>query len=158
MEEYPLFTLRRQKYTGVPETSCKGKTVDGVCDSEYPACCACLAVEIEVLALPIPKLDLYFRYPNNPVLKVLTPQSTCRNLDIFPVKLTQEAISVDVSGVSDTAFVPQGKGGADSSIDLNNVFAEENRPYYEGQNPESDFFYPSPPCVYPYLETQHNRI
>ena len=77
------------------------------------------------------------RYPNNPVLKVLTPQGTCRKLDIFPVKMTQDAISVDVSGVSDSSFVPQGKGGADSSIDLNNVFAEEQRPYYEGQNPES---------------------
>ena len=80
------------------------------------------------------------RYPNNPVLKVLTPQGTCRKLDIFPVKMTQEAISVDVSGVSDSSFVPQGKGGADSSIDLNNVFAEEQRPYYEGQNPESKLF------------------
>ena len=28
-------------------------------------------------------------YPNNPVLRALTPQDTCRNLQIYPVKLTQ---------------------------------------------------------------------
>ncbi len=33
------------------------------------------------------------RYPNNPVLKILTPRDTCRNLQIYPVKLTQVSIS-----------------------------------------------------------------
>jgi nitrite reductase/ring-hydroxylating ferredoxin subunit len=28
-------------------------------------------------------------YPNNPVLRALTPQDTCRKMDIYPVKLTQ---------------------------------------------------------------------
>ena len=28
-------------------------------------------------------------YPNNPILRALTPQATCRNLQIYPVKLTQ---------------------------------------------------------------------
>lgn len=28
-------------------------------------------------------------YPNNPVLRVLTPQDTCRPMDVYPVKLTQ---------------------------------------------------------------------
>ena len=28
-------------------------------------------------------------YPTNPVLRLLTPQATCRNLQIYPVKLTQ---------------------------------------------------------------------
>lgn len=28
-------------------------------------------------------------YPNNPVLRMLTPQDTCRKLQIYPVKLTQ---------------------------------------------------------------------
>jgi len=28
-------------------------------------------------------------YPNNPVLRALTPQNTCRKMDTYPVKLTQ---------------------------------------------------------------------
>jgi nitrite reductase/ring-hydroxylating ferredoxin subunit len=28
-------------------------------------------------------------YPNNPVLRALTPQDTCRTMDIYPVRLTQ---------------------------------------------------------------------
>jgi hypothetical protein len=28
-------------------------------------------------------------YPNNPVLRALTPSNTCRNMDVYPVKLTQ---------------------------------------------------------------------
>ena len=78
------------------------------------------------------------RYPNNTLLRLITPQSLCRKLDIFPVKLAQEAISVDVSGAALTASTLAGRGGADTSIDLNNVFAEETRQYYEGQDPESE--------------------
>lgn len=74
-------------------------------------------------------------YPNNPVLRFITPQDTCRNLDIFPVKLTQDAISVDVSRAALTASSPVGKGGSDTSIDANNVFGLESRPYYEGEDP-----------------------
>lgn len=70
------------------------------------------------------------------MLRAITPQNTCRNLNIFPVKLTQEAISVDVSGVTQVA-APSGKGGADTSIDANNVFGVESRPYYEAENPIS---------------------
>ena len=82
------------------------------------------------------------RYPNNPVLKVITPQATCRNMDVYPVKLTQEAISVDVSGAVDTgSSVPRGKGGADSSADNNNVFSDDSKPYYEGQDPLSKLLF-----------------
>ena len=37
-------------------------------------------------------------YPNNFVLRMLTPASTCRKLEIYPVHLGQDAISVDISG------------------------------------------------------------
>ena len=36
------------------------------------------------------------RYPNNPVLRVLTPRDTCRNLAIYPVKLTQVSMLNEV--------------------------------------------------------------
>ena len=44
-------------------------------------------------------------YPSNPVLRALTPSSTCRPMEIYPVKLTQEAILVDVSG--ERAILPR---------------------------------------------------
>ena len=72
------------------------------------------------------------------MLKVITPRATCRDMDVYPVKLTQDAISVDVSGAADTgSSMPRGKGGADSSIDMNNVFSDDSKPYYEGQDPLS---------------------
>ena len=37
-------------------------------------------------------------FPNNPVLRMLTPQDTCRKLEIYPVQLSQEAICIDLSG------------------------------------------------------------
>jgi len=44
------------------------------------------------------------RYPSNPVLRLITPQETCRNLDVYPVKLTQDAILIDVEGAANTRF------------------------------------------------------
>lgn len=81
-------------------------------------------------------------YPNNPVLRMLTPQDTCRKLEIFPVKLEQDAISVDVSGSVSTqggaATVAMTKGGADTSLENNNVYGLEPRMYVEGSDaPES---------------------
>lgn len=45
-----------------------------------------------------PTLPPDARYPNNPVLRLLTPSDTCRPLEIYPVHLGQDAISVNVSG------------------------------------------------------------
>ncbi|BDA44892.1 hypothetical protein COCOBI_06-3700 [Coccomyxa sp. Obi] len=74
-------------------------------------------------------------YPTNPVLRLITPQDTVRNLDVYPVKLTQDAILVDVSGAATTKF-KSSRGGSDTSIDNNNVFAIQPRVYVEGSTPE----------------------
>ena len=76
------------------------------------------------------------RYPTNPVLRAITPKDTVRPMDIFPVKLTQDAIMVDVSGAATTKFQGAGRGGADTSIDANNVFALQPRTYLEGTGPD----------------------
>lgn len=75
-------------------------------------------------------------YPNNPVLRMLTPSSTCRPMEIYPVKLTQDAISVDVSGSvkSSTAAT---KGGSDTSLENNNVYGLEPKVYVEGSSDEN---------------------
>ena len=82
-------------------------------------------------------------YPTNPILRALTPRDTCRPLDIFPVRVTQEAISVDASGPSGSAAsgsaVPSTRGGADSSIDRNNVYAISPKTYTS----DDDFYAPS---------------
>ena len=38
------------------------------------------------------------------MLRLVTPQETCRRLDIFPVKLTQDAICINVNQASNTKF------------------------------------------------------
>jgi hypothetical protein len=74
-------------------------------------------------------------YPNNAVLRAITPASLCRPLEIFPVKLTQEAILVNVStGKLGTAA----KGGAGTSIENNNVFAVQPTVYFEGMDPAKE--------------------
>ncbi|EIE21650.1 hypothetical protein COCSUDRAFT_30146 [Coccomyxa subellipsoidea C-169] len=76
-------------------------------------------------------------YPTNPVLRLVTPQDTVRNLDVYPVKLTQDAILVDVSGAATTKF-KSARGGSDTSIDNNNVFSIEPRVYVEGSTPDGE--------------------
>ncbi|EFN54367.1 hypothetical protein CHLNCDRAFT_58270 [Chlorella variabilis] len=70
-------------------------------------------------------------YPNNPVLRMLTPPSTCRPLEIYPVHLGQDAISVDVSG-SALGGSPTTRGGSDTSLENNNVYGLEPKVYVEG--------------------------
>lgn len=72
-------------------------------------------------------------YPNNAVLRMLTPVSTCRPLEIYPVRLTQEAICVDVSGaLSRGSSSNVTKGGSDTSLENNNVYGLEPKVYVEG--------------------------
>ncbi|KAI8108933.1 hypothetical protein M9435_005350 [Picochlorum sp. BPE23] len=78
-------------------------------------------------------------YPNNPVLRALTPSSTCRRMEIYPVKLSQDAISVDVSGSvlsGGSAGYNTTKGGSDTSLENNNVYGLEPRIYVEGSDAE----------------------
>lgn len=70
-------------------------------------------------------------YPGNIVLRALTPASTCRPLEVYPVKLTQDALMVDVSG-GVGAFAT--RGGADTSLESNNVYGLEPKVYVEGGN------------------------
>uniref|UniRef100_A0A061QX41 Rieske n=1 Tax=Tetraselmis sp. GSL018 TaxID=582737 RepID=A0A061QX41_9CHLO len=75
-------------------------------------------------------------YPNNPALRMLTPSFTCRPMEVYPVKLTQDAIMVDVAngslgGVSRVRT----KGGSDTSLENNNVFGVEPAVYLEGTDP-----------------------
>lgn len=75
-------------------------------------------------------------YPNNAVLRALTPESTCRPLEIYPVKLTQEAIYVNVNGGYLGGLQQRGdRGGAGTSLENNNVFTVQPTIYFEGQDP-----------------------
>ena len=74
-------------------------------------------------------------YPDNPVLAKLTPQETCRNMEVFPVVVAEEEDAIYV-GVKDGSlgpgFVSQSfKGGSDTSLENNNVFGIEPRMYTE---------------------------
>lgn len=76
-------------------------------------------------------------YPNNPVLRALTPLETGRRMDVYPVKLTQQAISVDVSG-SKSVATRQDRGGAGTSLENNNVFTVQPNVYFEGMDPSKE--------------------
>ena len=76
-------------------------------------------------------------YPNNFVLRLLTPQDTCRALEIYPVKLDQEAISVDISNSMTRVTANSTKGGSDTSLENNNVYGLEPKVYVEGAGEEA---------------------
>lgn len=78
-------------------------------------------------------------YPNNMVLRMLTPASTCRPLEIYPVHLGEASISVDVSG-STVGGAPTTRGGSDTSLENNNVYGLEPKVYVEGSEaaPEAE--------------------
>jgi nitrite reductase/ring-hydroxylating ferredoxin subunit len=75
-------------------------------------------------------------YPNNPVLRAVTPRGTCRPMEVYPVKLTQDAVMVDIANGSlgGVAGV-RTKGGSDTSLENNNVFGVEPAVYLEGTDP-----------------------
>jgi hypothetical protein len=62
-----------------------------------------------------------------------------RPLTVYPVKLTQDAILVDstAGGARARAGGGLGRGGADSSIDRNNVYAVQPRTYVDAVDGES---------------------
>lgn len=71
-------------------------------------------------------------YPSNFVLRVLTPKGTCRSLETYPVRLEQDAILIDVSGSAVFGrSEDQTRGGADTSLENNNVYSVEPKVYVE---------------------------
>lgn len=74
-------------------------------------------------------------YPNNPVLRALTPADLCKPLEIYPVKLAQDALYVDAS--RGTAFAGS-RGGAGTSLENNNVFTVQPTVYFEGMDPTKE--------------------
>ena len=74
-------------------------------------------------------------YPDNAWLRMLTPQDTCRNMEVFPVEMKQDGIYVDAkNGSLGPDFVaPVGFGGSNTSLENNNVFGVEPMMYVEGE-------------------------
>ena len=74
-------------------------------------------------------------YPDNPFLRSLTPQDTCRPMEVFPVEVRDDGIYVDAkNGSLGPDFVaPIGLGGSNTSLENNNVFAVETPIYVEGE-------------------------
>ena len=57
---------------------------------------------------------------------------------IYPVKLAQEAIYVDVSDSRYNNAVTRGRGGAGTSAENNNVFTVQPTVYFEGMDPTKE--------------------
>ena len=77
-------------------------------------------------------------YPENPVLRRLTPIETCRPMEVFPVLARADGIFVDVkNGSLGPDFrAATTSGGSDTSLENNNVYAVEPRMYVQGENGE----------------------
>ena len=70
------------------------------------------------------------RYPKNPVLRLLTPRDTVRNMTVYPVKLESEAILVNIG--SSSSEIPNIRGGANTSSAGNNIYALQPQTYVQG--------------------------
>ena len=71
-------------------------------------------------------------YPTNPVLRAIIPQDTCRSLEVYPVKITKDTIYVSFkAGNQGGVQSMRSKGGANTSLEANNVFGLEPRMYFE---------------------------
>ncbi len=57
---------------------------------------------------------------------------------IFPVKLAQDAIYVDVSGAQFKGSSYANKGGSNTSLENNNVFAVQPTVYFDGMDPAEE--------------------
>jgi len=85
-------------------------------------------------------------YPTNPVLRKLTPQETCRPIEIYDVQVSGDSVYVDPTGSLKDWEPPSGiradftmpgegpssKGGADTSVEGNNVYGIEPKMYLQG--------------------------
>ena len=77
-------------------------------------------------------------YPENPVLRRLTPIETCRPMEVFPVLVRPDGIFVDVKNGSlgPNFRAATTAGGSDTSLENNNVYAVEPRMYVQGADGE----------------------
>ena len=75
-------------------------------------------------------------YPDNAVLRRLTPIETCRPMEVFPVLVRPDGIFVDVkNGSLGPDFrAATTSGGSDTSLENNNVYAVEPRMYVQGED------------------------
>ena len=69
------------------------------------------------------------------MLRALTPAATCRRLEIYPVRIAGDAMSVDTSSARMGARARSGRGGAGTSLEDNNIFTVQPTVYFEGQDP-----------------------
>ena len=91
-------------------------------------------------------------YPDNPVLRKLTPETTCRPMEVYKVEVGETSISIDPAGSLSNFKAPEGslrteftmpgmgpasQGGVKTSSERNNVFAVEPRSYLEGEDPNN---------------------
>lgn len=135
-----LFWYRNQIYAIEARSPAEGAYSEGFADAKLTQD-YCIECPTTKTLFSLKTGEIVAWYPTNPVLRALTPRDTCRSLDIFPVKVTQDAISVDASasGGSGGSAVPSTRGGADSSIDRNNVYAISPKTYTS----DDDFYAPA---------------
>jgi nitrite reductase/ring-hydroxylating ferredoxin subunit len=72
-------------------------------------------------------------YPNNPVLRILSPKEICGPLLVYPVQIKEGTIFVDLT-IGEV--LGNSKGGGKTSLD-SNIYSIEPKVYLEGTDPET---------------------
>lgn len=131
-----LFFWYRNEIYGIESRSpAEGAFSDGFKDARFTqdGCIECPSTK-STFSLTTGEVKTW--YPDNPVLRAITPQDTVRPLEVFPIKVTDETILVDPyntnigsEDTSDGAATPTTRGGATSSAERNNVFGIEPQMY-----------------------------
>eukprot|EP00877_Chromochloris_zofingiensis_P005134 jgi/Chrzof1/14621/Cz09g09230.t1_TEF5 len=131
-----IFWYRNQLYAIEARSPAEGAYSEGFIKAKFTQdfCIECPATG-SLFSLKDGSIQAW--YPNNPVLRALQTADLCRPMDVYPIKLTQEAIYVDVG----SARAPKSRadrGGAGTSLEGNNVFTVQPNVYFEGQDPTQE--------------------
>ena len=140
-----LFWYREALYAIEPRSPAEGAYSEGFLTARLTQD-GCIECPTTKTTFDLKTGEIKAWYPDNPVLRALTPIDTCRPMEVFPVRVESNGtvIAVDfansnlgaaAAGDMDaerTAWTaPTTSGGANTSVERNNVYGIEPRVYLQ---------------------------
>jgi nitrite reductase/ring-hydroxylating ferredoxin subunit len=138
-----VFWYREQLYAVEPRSPASGAYSDGFISARFTqdGCIECPQTDT---TFDLKSGEIRSWYPNNPVLRAITPTDTCRPMETFPVRISEaagpllgETVEVDFENSNlaragvEVLSLALTSGGADSSVERNNVYGIEPREYVQ---------------------------
>jgi nitrite reductase/ring-hydroxylating ferredoxin subunit len=140
-----LFWYREALYAIEPRSPAEGAYSEGFLTSRLTQD-GCIECPTTKTTFDLKTGEIKAWYPDNPVLRALTPIDTCRPMEVFPVRVESNGtvIAVDFANsnlgaaaacdmdAERTAWTaPTTSGGANTSVERNNVYGIEPRVYLQ---------------------------